>query len=67
MADLDRKAKWMAAMVEKYGSEEAVREEMQRRQQKSRQTYKGKGGFAYLKEHDPEKLKNIRWHKEKIK
>lgn len=47
------------SMIKKYGSEEAVKEEYRRRQAKSRETYKGTGGFAYLKKHDPEKLSKI--------
>lgn len=47
------------AMIKRYGSEEAVSEEYRRRQALSRKTYKGTGGFAYLKKHDPDKLSNI--------
>lgn len=46
-------------LIEKYGSEEAVREHYREMQRKSRETYKGNGGFAYLKKHNPEKLKEI--------
>lgn len=46
-------------MIKKYGSEEAVKEEYRRRQVKSRETYKGTGGFAYLAKHDPEQLSKI--------
>lgn len=46
-------------MIKKHGSEHAVRLIMAERQNKSRETYKGGGGFAYLKETDPEKLKQI--------
>lgn len=49
----------MDKMVERYGSEEAVREEMARRQLKSRENYSGTGGFAHLKKTDPAKLKRI--------
>lgn len=46
----EQQKKWMAAMVMRYGSEEAVRQEMVRRQQKSmlnpnRQKGKHRGGF----------------------
>lgn len=46
-------------MVTKFGSEEAVKEEMQRRQKVSRENYSGDGGFRRLKETDPERLKEI--------
>lgn len=49
----EQQKKWMAAMVMRYGSEEAVRQEMVRRQQKSmlnpnRQKGKHRGGFNDL-------------------
>lgn len=47
------------SMIKKYGSEEAVKEEYRRRQAKSRETYKGTGGFAYLAQNDPEKLSQL--------
>lgn len=51
--------KWYKTMLKKYGSEEAVKQEMARRQAKSRETYGGGGGFAHLKMTDPEKFKEI--------
>ena len=39
------KSKWLATMIAKYGSEEAVREEMRRRKRKQGQT-SFTGGFA---------------------
>lgn len=38
--------KWLDAMIKKHGSEEAVREFMKEAQRKSREKYKGTGGFA---------------------
>lgn len=46
-------------MIKKHGTKEAVRQAMADRQKLSRENYTGKGGFAYLKEHDPDKLKEI--------
>lgn len=46
-------------LIDKFGSEEAVSEHYREMQKKSRLNYKGTGGFAHLKNHDPEKLKEI--------
>lgn len=51
--------KWYKTMLEKYGSDEAIAEVMRERQRKSRETYTGGGGFRYLVENDPEKMKQI--------
>lgn len=37
--------RWRASMVEKYGSMEEVKRVMREAQKKSRETYKGTGGF----------------------
>ena len=44
-------------MIAKYGSETAVREFMSANSNKSTRNQKGTGGFAWMKLHDPEKLK----------
>jgi hypothetical protein len=46
-------------MIEKYGSEQAVKDEMRRRQLKSRENYKGTGGFAHMSKQDPDKFKQV--------
>lgn len=43
-------------MLEKFGSEEAVIEEMRRRQAKSRENYNGNGGFRSM---DADRLKEV--------
>ena len=48
---------WEKNMIKKFGSVEAGREEMKRRRALAK-TH-GKGGFKYLKDNDPEKLKEI--------
>lgn len=60
---------WEAEMIRKYGSVEAGREEMRRI--RSTQKPHSKGGFKYLKENDPDKLKEMqrkggkaRWNSE---
>lgn len=55
----ESRKKMRATMLRIYGSEEAVKEEYRRRQAKSRKSYKGTGGFAYLKKNNPDKLKKI--------
>lgn len=45
-------------LVERLG-EEGAREEMKRRAANSTRNSKGTGGFAYLKKHNPEKLKEL--------
>lgn len=40
------KEKWLATMIKKYGSEEAVKEVLRAGQKKSRENYAGTGGFA---------------------
>lgn len=59
---------WKDRMIAKYGSEEAVMEEMAKRQKKSRENYSGNGGFRSM---DKDRLKEIskkgltsRWKKE---
>lgn len=54
---MDRKTKWWTTAIEKFGSEEAVREHMAASAKKASRP--GTGGFAYLKKHDPEKLRAI--------
>lgn len=49
---------WEAAMIRQFGSVEAGREEMKRRRALKGESTKP-GGFAYLKQHDPERLKKI--------
>ena len=46
-------------LIAKYGSEEALREHYREMQRKSREKYKGTGGFAYLAKNNPDKLKEI--------
>jgi general stress protein YciG len=53
----DHRSKWMQAMIKKHGSEEAVREFMRESGQQAKRSRKG--GFHYLKQHDPEKFKQI--------
>lgn len=60
-------------LIEKYGSKEALAQKRKEWQTKSRlNPNTKKGGFAYLKEHDPEKLSEVqrananrRWDNEK--
>ena len=53
-------SKWKDRMVKKYGSEEAVREEMQRRYELSRKNGPVRtGGYNYLKRNDPAKLSEL--------
>lgn len=49
--------KLKAAGIKRFGSEEAWRAFQSASSNKARRT--GKGGFAWLKENDPEKLKEI--------
>lgn len=51
-----QKSRWWASMIEKYGSEEAVREVMRQNANKSAKNTGG-GGFAYMKKHDPIRLR----------
>lgn len=51
--------KYNPKLIERFGSEEAVRQHYQDMQRKSRRTYKGTGGFRALKQNNPEKLKQI--------
>lgn len=44
-------------MIALHGSEEAVREYMANQGMKAKKT--GTGGFAYMKQHDPERLSSI--------
>lgn len=46
------------ALVAKLG-EAGAKEEMRRRAALSSRNSKGTGGFAYIKKHDPERLKTI--------
>lgn len=41
------------------GDEEAFKQYYRDLQKKSRRTYKGDGGFSYLKKHNPDKLKAL--------
>lgn len=56
---MNKESKWYKGMLKKYGSEEAISEVMRGFQKKSRETYKGTGGFAHLKKTDPERFKEI--------
>ena len=55
----EHREKWLKAMILKHGSEEAVREFMARNASKSSRNNKGTGGFRYIKDHDPDKLREI--------
>lgn len=46
----DHQSKWWATMIKKHGSVEAVQEFMKSAQKKSREKYKGTGGFGSSKE-----------------
>ena len=46
-------------MIEKHGSEEAVRDFMREAAHKSSKNSAGTGGFAHMAVHDPERLKKI--------
>lgn len=46
-------------LIDKYGSPEKVSEYYRELQKKSRENYKGTGGFASLAKTDPEKLSEI--------
>lgn len=48
---------WEAHMIEKYGSVEAGKAEMQRRRALAKNP--GTGGFHHMKEHDPERFQEI--------
>lgn len=52
------KTTWLN-LVEKYGSEEAAREEMRRRAALSSRNKKGTGGFAHMAKTDPDRLKQL--------
>ena len=59
---------WYRRMLKEFGTEEAVAEEMRKRQKKSRENYSGNGGFRSM---DKDKLKEIskkgltsRWKKD---
>lgn len=56
---LDHKDKWMKRMIEKHGSEDAVREFMRASAEKSKRNKEGSGGFAYLKKTNPERFKEV--------
>lgn len=67
---MTNKPTWHERMVAKYGSEEAVKQEMRRRQELSmlnpnRQKGKHKGGFSYMKPEEHRELSkqaiNKRW------
>lgn len=59
MARADHKAKWYAAMRKRLGvtTNAEVRAWMKKQGSKAKRT--GTGGFAHLKENDPEKLKQL--------
>lgn len=46
-------------LIAKFGSEEALKEHYREMQRKSREKYKGTGGFAHLKKHNPKLFKEI--------
>lgn len=46
-------------MIEKHGSEEEVRKFMKESNSKSARNKGGTGGFAYMKIHEPERLKEV--------
>lgn len=50
-----QRSAWWDSMIAKYGSEEAVREHQRKSGIKGKKT--GKGGFAYMKKHDPIRLR----------
>lgn len=52
------KQQWEAAVIRKYGSVEAGKEEMKRRRSLAA-NHGGLGGFTHMKEHDPERLREI--------
>lgn len=52
-------SKWWSRMIEKHGSEEAVRQFMSESAQKSSKNAAGTGGFAYMAKHDPERLREV--------
>lgn len=51
-------SQWKKTMLKKYGSEEAVSAKMKENSSKSDHS-KNIGGFGYMKQHDPERLKEI--------
>lgn len=55
--ELSPSEKRKATMIAKYGSEALWKTEM--RKWRALSSNSGKGGFAYLKEHDPARLKEI--------
>lgn len=59
MKDSEHARKVREAGIKKHGSEAAWREYMRQASNKSSRNSKGTGGFRYLKEHNPEKLKEI--------
>lgn len=56
---MDKTTKWYKSMLEKHGSDQAISEAMRERQKKSRETYKGTGGYHYMAKNDPAKFKKI--------
>lgn len=56
---MDHQTKWMERMVDKYGSEEAVRAAMREFGNKSSRNTGGKGGFAKLKVENPDKFYEV--------
>jgi len=56
---MDKTTKWYRSMLEKHGSDKAISDAMRARQIKSRENYKGTGGFAHLKANDPETFKEL--------
>lgn len=56
---MDRKEKIRLAGIKKHGSEEAWREFLRQSSAKSKRNSAGTGGFAYLKAHDPNKLREV--------
>lgn len=52
-------SEWWKRMLAKYGTEEAVRDVMRANAAKSSRNSAGTGGFAKLKNENPERLKEI--------
>lgn len=59
MKDLTPKEKRHRTMLLKHGSEDGIKDYFRELQKKSRENYKGTGGFKYMKEHDPKRLQRI--------
>lgn len=66
MTEKSRGEKWRETMLAKHGSQEAISQIARENQKKSRQTYKGTGGFAALspeaRKEQARKAALKRWH-----